>query len=343
MGAISGLKQVLTSWQCIAAALAGLGLAAGALIFVCVFPGPPRIGVITIPTTVLSADSAFIINQYLDYARRDDAIKAVVLRLSSPGGGASASELLYLETRRLRDEKPVVAVLNGLVASGGYMMAMGASHAYTQPAALVGNVGVVSRAGPLIAPPPGEEIDFSGPHKLDGASAREWAATSEQIKDAFAQLVITERGGRLRISPDELTEGRIYSGIDAVRLGLADGIGGDTDAFRKAAELAGLSDRYRIVDVNLEVLKRRYAELAPLLDNAAAAQSAAGNPGPRQPDAIAADPIINPVSDHLAFRRLLMYGDLSAADPDPLPGFPLEIDATIGAPTFYYLYVGNAR
>ena len=337
MGIFSRPKRILTSWQFIAAALAGLGLAAGALIFVYVYPGAPRIGVITIPAaTVLSADTAYVIGQYLDYARRDGDIKAVVIRLSSPGGGASASELLYLETRKLRDAKPVVAVLNGLVASGGYMMAMGASHTYTQPSSLVGNVGVVSLAGPLITPPPGEEIALSGPHKLDGGSRREWAAMGEQVKESFAQTVVTERGNRLRIAKDELAEGRIYSGMDAVRLGLADGIGGDTDAFRKAAALAGLSGRYRIVDVNLEVLKRNFAAIAPLLTET----GAAGQPNPAGPAAAA--PSI-PADAPPSLRRLLRYGELGAADPDPLPGFPMELDATIGAPTFYYLYVGNER
>ena len=95
------------------------------MVFVYAFPGKPKIGVIDVPFTVISDDSAYVIGEYLDYAGREDSIKAVVIRLTSPGGGAAASERLYLETRKLREEKPVVLVMNGLVASGGFMMAMG--------------------------------------------------------------------------------------------------------------------------------------------------------------------------------------------------------------------------
>lgn len=336
MGLFTRTIRLLTRWQFIAASLAALGAAAGALIFVYIFPGTPRIGVIDIPFSVISDDSAYIINQYLDHARRDRRIKAVVIRLSSPGGGAAASELLYLETRKLRNEKPVVIVMNGMVASGGYMIAMGASHTYTQPASLIGNIGVVSFAAPLIPPPPGEQIAFSGPHKLNGGAPRQWDAMLEQITASFAQMVITERGPRLRLSPQELTQGRLYSGIDAVRLGLADSIGGDTDAFRKAAELAGISPRYRTININLETLKRQQEELATLITaNGDAPASAAARYAPDL-----ADPDADPdAASSAALRRLMLYGALGAPQPDPLPGFP----AKIGAPNIYYLYLGNGR
>lgn len=344
MGIFTRTTRLLTRWQLIAASLAAIGAAAGALLFVYIFPGAPRIGVIDIPFSVINDDSAYIINQYLDYARRDRNIKAVVIRLSSPGGGAAASELLYLETRKLRNQKPVVIVMNGMVASGGYMMALGASHTYTQPSSLIGNVGVVSLSGPLISPPPAEEIAFSGIHKLDGGPRRQWTAMTEQIKNAFAQMVITERGPRLRLSPQELTQGRLYSGMDAVRLGLADNIGGDADAFRKASELAGLSSsRYRTVNINLETLKRQYEELAPLLtsaDHVAASVAAIYAPeNPDQPPAPTPGAANNPAGANAALRRLMLYGALGAPQPNPLPGFPAEI----GAPNFYYIYTGNGR
>ena len=132
--------------------MVGLGIAAGVLTFVFLTPGKPQIGIIEVPYTVINDRSAFAIGQYIDYARRDDSIKAVVIKLSTPGGGASASERLYNETRRLREEKPVVLVMGNLVASGGYMMSMGASYTYAQTSSLVGNVGVIFLYGP---PDPG--------------------------------------------------------------------------------------------------------------------------------------------------------------------------------------------
>ena len=166
-------------------------------------------------------------SEYLDYARRDDSIKAVVIKLNTPGGGASASERLYIETRRLREEKPVVMVMGDLVASGGYMMSMGASYSYAQAASLVGNVGVISVAGPLVPDLPDEATVFSRPRKLDGGTRRQWIGMVDLLAAAFAQLVVAERGDRLHISREELMEARLYPGMVAVRLGLADEIGGD--------------------------------------------------------------------------------------------------------------------
>ena len=73
-----------------------------------------------------------------------------MLTLSTPGGGAASSEVLYIESRKLREEKPLVMVMGSLVASGGYMMAMGANYTYVKSSSLVGNVGVISFAGPII-------------------------------------------------------------------------------------------------------------------------------------------------------------------------------------------------
>ena len=131
-----------------------LGRGGGVAYFVFVFPGQPKIGVIDVPFTVITEDSSYVISEYLNYARRDDSIKAVVIKITSPGGAPPASERLYRETGKLREEKPVVLVMNGLVASGGYMMAMGATHSYAQTSSLVGNVGVVSFSDPLIPPLP---------------------------------------------------------------------------------------------------------------------------------------------------------------------------------------------
>ena len=323
----------------------GLGVAAGALIFVYVSPGRPYIGVINIPYTVINERTAQSIGEYLDYARRDDSIKSVVIYLTSPGGGAAASERLYMETRRLREEKPVVVVMKDLVASGGYMMAMGASHSFVQTSSLVGNVGVVSFAGPLIPTIPNEAVIYSGPYKLEGNPRRQWIATNDQLAAAFAQLVIGERGDRLRISEQELREGRVYAGLEAVRLGLADEIGGESDAVQEAARLAGISN-YGMVDVNLAVFRKKVRAVSdalslpdgpgdPELDDVTSfvlPQYAGGDavPGVAEPGEGGAQGLG-------AFRDLMLYGRLISPEEDPLPDFPMEI----GRPNIYYLYVGN--
>ena len=340
MPVLSTVKRTLTSWLLIVAVMIGIGVAAGALIFVYVSPGRPNIGVINVPYTVINENTAYVLGEYLDYARRDDSIKAVVLNLTSPGGGAAASERLYIETRRLRQEKPVIVVMKDLVASGGYMMAMGASPSFVQTSSLVGNVGVVSFAGPLIPPIPDENVVYSGPYKLEGNPRRDWVATNDQLAAAFAEIVIGERGDRLQISKQELMEARLYAGLDAVRLGLADEVGAESDAYRKAAELAGISN-YGFVDINLEVLRELLRDLEDFL-------SLSAGPAASEIDDLMA--LVSPGHEGTGespdatepyglsgIRDLMLYGKISTAGEDPLPDFPLEI----GRPNVYYLYVGN--
>ena len=345
MGLSSALGSLLTSWYFAVLAVIGLGVAAGLLIFVYVFPGQPKIGVIDIPFTVINDNTAYVITEYLNYARRDDSIKAVVVKITSPGGGAAASERLYLETRRLREEKPVIFVMNGLNASGGYMMAMGATHTYAQTTSLVGSVGVVTGADPLIPPNPDEGVLITGPHKLQGFSRMEWVAAIEDLKDIFAQIVITERGEKLRITEDDLVQGDLYHGVRAVRLGLVDELGGDSEAFDKAAELAGIAN-YGLVDVNLEVLKKFIKDFEDVIPTASAGQSSpdllalmdenyAGNDPDQQSLALQSNGSLERLE---ALRGLMLYGRLGVSQHDPLPGLPYEMNH----PNIYYLYLGYA-
>ena len=326
----------------IAPVMVGLGIAAGALAFVYLTPGKPSIGVIEVPYTVINDRSAYAIGQYLDYARRDDSIKAVVINLSSPGGGAAASERLYNETRRLREEKPVVLVMGNLVASGGYMMSMGASYTYAQTASLVGNVGVIYTADSLIPELPRENLVFSSSNKLDGGTRRDWIGFVDILKEAFVQTVVRERGDRLRISGDEIGEARLYPGMVAVRLGLVDEVGSYTDAVQKAAELAGISN-YGFVDLNLEVLR----EFTETLDFVLPADDGDGglisalsvlSGVPQDGEALSSNGETESALEGLrTLRDLMLDQGLGANDEDPLPGFPVDLHR----PDFYYLYVGD--
>ena len=202
--------------------------------------------------------------------------------------------------------------MGGMVASGGYMMAMGVNHTYAQSSSLVGNVGVVAFAGPLLPRPLPENIVVTGPHKLAGSSRRDWIGLVGELKEGFAQMVLIERGDKLRISEEELTEGRLYSGVDAVRLGLVDEIGGDSDAMDKAAELAGISN-YGTVDINAEVLRETIQRTRRIFRSESDLEAVA--------------------SDGQLPSLLLDNIDRE----NPLPEFPLEISG----PNIYYLYAGN--
>ena len=325
-------------------ALAVVGIALGYLVFFNLYPGKPQIGIITIPFVVINENSSFVIVSYLDYARRQPGIKGVVIKLSSPGGGAASSEMLYLESRKLREEKPVVMVMDGLVASGGYMMAMGANYTYVKSSSLVGNVGVISFAGPVIPLVPPENLVVTGPSKLSGSTRREWIGMVDLLKQSFAQMVITERGDRLRISEEELLEGRLYAGVEAVKLGLADAIGNDSDAVEKVAEMAGISN-YELVDINTEVdrifiqkIRRIFAissDAAPPADLSSVLTAMSLAQG---------DPLsgLNRLGNAAGWTGSLEQGNwlrsgvLQQTQEDPLPGFPLEISR----PKMYYIYAG---
>ena len=304
--------RALSSWYVLAPSAVVIGLVIGGVALVNTVPTQRNIGVIDVPFTVITDDSAYIISEYLRYARDEPSIKAVVVRLSTPGGGAASSERLYLATRNLRDEKPVVLVMNGMVASGGYMMAMGASYSYAQTSSLVGNVGVVASAGPLIPRPLPESIVATGPYKLFGSSRRDWIGLIDDLKDTFAQMVIHERGDKLRLTKAELTEGHLYSGIDAVRLGLVDEIGSDSDAMAKAAEMAGISN-YGTVDVNAEVLREIILRSRRIFSSEYDPAVAGGN----------------------GELPSLVFDNIDRENP--LPEFPLDIQG----PNIYYLYAGN--
>ena len=345
MGFFAGVGSVLSNWFTIGLFAAGLGVAAGLLIFVYVVPGQPKIGFIDIPFTVINSNSTYVITEYLNYARKDDSIKAVVVKLESPGGGAASSERLYREMARLREEKPVVLVMNGLVASGGYMMSMGASHTYAQTTSFVGNVGVVSSTVPLILPNINESVLFSGPYKIDGFDRTEWLASFEEAKESFVKIVATERGDRMLISEEELAEARIYTGLRAVKLGLVDDLGGDSDAFEKAADLAGIAN-YDLVDVNLEVLKQLVKDLDDVFSIAGSGGDVAGALALAGRNANGEDPGLQGIAaqpygteERLeALRGLALYGRLGANPELSLDGLPFDLNH----PNLYYLYLGNA-
>ena len=348
MGKLASVWKIASSWYISFVVLAAVGALIGSLVFFKVYPGKPQIGIIDIPFTVITEDSAFVITAFLDYARRNDDVKAVVIKLTSPGGGAAASEQLFFETRKLREKKPVVIVMNDLVASGGYMMAMGANYTYAKTSSFVGSVGVIlTGPGPMIPNPPSEGIITTGPFKQEGGSRRYFIGVTDALKQAFVQMVVTERGDKLRLSPEEIGQAQIYSGVEGVRLGLVDALGSDTEAIEKAASLAGISG-YDLLDVNAEVFRtfnktffRIQEPLLPLL------QGDGAQPGFADISALmglsrraedSAGPMDGvPRVDML--RRLFLPSGIGESQESALPGFPLQVNP----PNIYYLYVGPSQ
>jgi len=338
MSRLLPLWRIANNWYIYTLVLGGLGIILGSMVFFYVWPGKPKIGVINIPFTVITDRSAFEIAALLEYARVENSIDAVVITINSPGGGAAASEELFFETAKLREEKPVVVVMNDLVASGGYMMSLGANYIYAKPSSFIGGIGVIlSPVPPLIPRPPNERDVLTGPFKAEGGDRRHFVSLTDQLKQAFAQLVLTQRGDRLTMPIGEVTQGQIYSGIEGVRLGLVDDIGGRTDAIDKAASLAGISG-YDLVDINTEVSrimsqKRRRARGSLELDGGLASSY------PIRlmiEEGTAGSGLLLGEVDPNMLRTLPLPGGIGADPNTALPDFPLKING----PNAYYLYVG---
>lgn len=220
----------------------------------------PAVGIVTMNTDIWLG-SADIMMQQIEKARLDERIKAVVLRIDSPGGAVVPTQELYMEMQNLRHDMPVVGLINTVAASGGFYLAMAADPIYAKPSSMVGNVGVWSVVPPELGV--NDEVIASGPFKLTASNRDEFMRQIEGIKQEFLATVYSQRGERLTISRAELSQGLAYPGRDALNYGLIDGLGSQTNAIEKAAELAGISD-YEVIDLQKVVFDELFTEQVPL-------------------------------------------------------------------------------
>ncbi|MBI4180321.1 MAG: S49 family peptidase [Chloroflexi bacterium] len=229
--------RLLRRWFTSIPFFAVLGLALGAVIAIPLIP-QPKIVTISISDVLLDQTYVDDILKALTQAREDNNIKAVVLEIDSPGGYVVTTEQIYLEVLRLRQKKPVVASVKMMAASGGYYIAVAANYIYAQPTSEMGSVG--ARSG-LPEPEKLNETSLtSGLFKATGGSKRKAIAELEMIRQEFVSAVMSQRGSRLKIPEEELSQAKLYLGIEGLRYGLIDAIGTRTDAIKKAAELAGI-------------------------------------------------------------------------------------------------------
>lgn len=205
----------------------------------------PLIGVIRLEDAIYAQTARAMIAQ-INYATDHSAVRGVVLALDSPGGTVVDTEAIYMELARLRATKPVVTAINAISASGAYYLTANTDYVYAKPASLVGNVGVIGYLPPT--PFIFEDIISTGPYKLWGAPRDLDMRQIEMIKQGFYQAVKLGRGDRLKIGPEILLRGQIWSGTEARRLGIIDALGTETDAIKKAARLA-LVSHFKVVEL----------------------------------------------------------------------------------------------
>ncbi len=205
----------------------------------------PVIGVIHLNDAIYSFTARDMIAQ-IHYAEKHPEIRAVVLAFESPGGTVVDTEAVYLELSRLREKKPVVTAVNGMAASGAYYLSVNTDYIYAKPTSLVGNIGVIGYLPPT--PFIIEDIISTGPYKLWGAPRDSDMRQIEMVKQGFFEAVKLGREGRLNAGPEVIFTGQIWVGTEAVRLGIADEIGTETDAIEKAASLAKVAN-YAVKDL----------------------------------------------------------------------------------------------
>lgn len=205
----------------------------------------PIVGTITLYDTIDYYTAPDLIAQ-LTYAREHPEVRAVVLILDSPGGTVVDTEAVYLELARLRQIKPVVTVIEGMAASGAYYLAVGTDTIYARPSSDVGNVGVIGilPTSPMVF----EEIISTGPYKLWGTPRDTVLRQIEMIKRTFYQAVTLGRGAALKAGPEVVLSGQLWPGSEALRLGLVDALGTQSQGIEEAARRARIT-HYRVADL----------------------------------------------------------------------------------------------
>jgi protease-4 len=212
-----------------------------------------RVGVVDIEGIILSADR---FRDMLAKFKTAPGVKAVVVRINSPGGGVAASQELFSEIRRFRREtgKPVVVSMESVAASGGYYAAVAADHIVANPGTITGSIGVVMQwmnYGDLlewakvraVTLKSGALKDAGNPSRpLTDEERKYFEDLIQSLRLQFQGAVAEGRKGRLK--PEALahmSDGRVVTGEEALALGLVDEIGDYRDAVDRAARLAHLA------------------------------------------------------------------------------------------------------
>ncbi len=208
--------------------------------------------------------------------RNDGKVKAVVLRVNSPGGSAIASEQIQRELSLIRKQKPIVVSMGTVAASGGYWISTAASRVFAQPNTITGSIGVFSLVPNIktLANRNGVTFDtvktgryadlFSIARPRTDAELAVLQRGTDAVYAAFIERVATAR----KLTPDSvqaIAEGRVWSGEDAMRLGLVDSIGGLDAALKSAASLAKITGDYDVREYPR--VKSATEKLTDLLDN----------------------------------------------------------------------------
>jgi protease-4 len=207
-------------------------------------------------------------------AREDDSVKAVVLRVDSPGGSAVASDSMWREVQITKKKKPVVVSMGDVAASGGYHISMGASHIFAEPSTITGSIGVLG--GKVLTSGAWDKLGISWDEVHTGKNATMWSSTSDYTPEGWKRFEawldrvyvdFTNKVAEGRKLPKarvlEIAKGRIWTGEDAKKLGLVDELGGFPTALALARKAARIPDQE---EVRVEVFPRKKTTFEALIE-----------------------------------------------------------------------------
>ena len=216
-------------------------------------------------TTTENPVSRFV--ETLEAIEHDPDVRAVVLMINSRGGTVTASELMYTELQRFmtESEKPVVVVMGDYCASGGYYLACGADEIIANRTTITGSIGVIMqtfdvsdglaklgvRANAIVSGP--NKTIASPFHPMSDEQAAILHGIVGELYTRFRSLVTTHRPGLDAAVVDQITDGRVVTGVQALELGLVDGLGTVRDGFDAAKRRAGV-ERAQLIRYHREGL-----------------------------------------------------------------------------------------
>ncbi|QQE11669.1 signal peptide peptidase SppA [Planctomycetota bacterium] len=195
-----------------------------------------------------------LFREKLEKAAADPNVRAVILRINSPGGGVTASDAMYREVQRFKqitqDTKPVIALMMDVAASGGYYLACASDEIIAYPTTVTGSIGVIFQT--LSVEPALSRIGIqsntitSGPNKAAGSPLQSMTQNQREVlqkmvDNFYARFTSVVRNARPNIPANkfqQVTDGRVFSGDQALELGLVDHLGDIQTAFNRAKSLA---------------------------------------------------------------------------------------------------------
>lgn len=193
-------------------------------------------------------------------ARLDTTIKAIVLRVNSPGGSALASEIIWREALLAKKTKPFIVSMGDVAASGGYYISCAADVIVAEPNTITGSIGVfgmMPNVQKFFNNKLGITIDTANTNKHSDVgsafrpvSAEEGQFIQQSVENVYDVFITKVADGRKKTKAeiDSIGQGRVWSGVDAKRIGLVDELGGINEAIKIAAEKAKL-DKYKVVEL----------------------------------------------------------------------------------------------